>query len=62
MIIKYATVSAVNNGSFKVTFLGESIQSEMNYFSLDTYIPTEGDVVAFIVDNKNKYLCLGKVK
>lgn len=62
MIIKYALVSEVNNSGFKVTFLGETIQSEMNYFSLDTYQPAQGDIVAFIVDNKNKYLCLGKVK
>lgn len=61
MNIKYAAVTEVAEDGFKVTFLGETIQSEMNYFKLATYQPVMGDTVAFIVDNKNKYLCLGKI-
>lgn len=58
MIIKYAKVMTED---FKVKFFGEDDVSEMNYIKLSDYIPQKGDVVAFIVDDKNKYLCIGKV-
>lgn len=61
MTIKYAEVTEIKQDGFRVTFLGESLQSEMQYYKLAGYVPIMGDKVAFIVDSKNKYLCLGKI-
>lgn len=59
-MIKYAQVTYVSGAIYKVKFLGEELQSEMTYKKLATYIPTIGDMVAFLVDEKGNYLCLGK--
>ena len=61
-MIRYAEVSFVSGSTYKVKFLGEEIQSEMVYRKLATYTPRTGDIVAFLVDEKQKYLCLGKVE
>lgn len=59
MIIKYAEVKSVN--PFRVRFLGEENDSQTQYNKLATNTPVIGDMVAFLVDEKGKYLCLGKV-
>lgn len=60
-MIKYAQVTYVSGVIYKVKFLGEELQSEMAYKKLATYTPATGDTVAFLVDAKGNYLCLGKV-
>lgn len=58
MIIKYARVTSIS--PFRVTFLGEENESKTQYNKLATYTPNMDDMVAFLVDEKNKYICLGK--
>lgn len=61
MIIRYAKV--IEGGEvYKVQFFGEEDVSETVYKRLSYYVPQKGDVIAFIIDNKNKYLCIGKVE
>ena len=60
-MIKYAEVTFVSGNAYRVTFLGEEDQSDMVYKKLATYTPLKGDMVAFLVDAKGKYLCLGKI-
>ncbi|MGL5765935.1 MAG: hypothetical protein ACRCX8_09880, partial [Sarcina sp.] len=59
--IKYAKVTTVSGDVWRVTFLGESIESQKVHTKLANYTATLGDTVAFIVDKDNKYLCIGKV-
>ena len=60
-MIRYAKVTSVSSQGYKVTFLGEENESQTIYKKLTTYTPKFGDVVAFIVDTKGKYLCIGTV-
>lgn len=57
-MIKWAKVTTAT--PFRVTFLGEAIESSMTYKKPSTYSPAIGDMVAFIVDAHGSYVCLGK--
>lgn len=61
MTIQYAKVTSILSGFPYVTFLGEELESKTKYPKLATYTPTLGDMVAFLVDDKEKYLMIGKV-
>ena len=58
-MIKYATVTDVTQNTYNVRFLGEEQASVTVYKKLGNYEPVVGHTVAFLVDEKGKYLCLG---
>ena len=57
-MLKYAKITTIDNDNCKITFIGESNESSMEYYVISTYNPTINDIVA--VDDKAKII-LGKV-
>lgn len=62
MLIKYAKVTEVSDQNFYITFLGETIQSKMQYKRLSSYTPNLGDMVAVLEDKLSKKLIIGRVE
>lgn len=59
-MIKFATVTIVNNNGFYIKFNGEQEASQRIYKKLATYVPKVGDRVAVIKDGNN-YVILGTI-
>lgn len=60
-MIKYARITTVEGDSYRVTFTGETLESNKPFPKIGAYRPVLGDVVAFTVDENGKYFCLGGV-
>lgn len=57
-MLKYAKITTLNENECKVTFIGETVESQMPYYRLATYTPILNDMVA--VDDVAKII-IGKV-
>ena len=57
-MLKLAKVTTVDSSTTKVTYRGEEVESQINYYRLDMYTPTLNDLV--LVDEDLKVI-LGKV-
>lgn len=57
-MLKYAKITTLNDIECKITFIGENIESNMEYYIVSTYTPALDDIVA--VDDKAKII-IGKV-
>lgn len=59
-LIRYATVTAVNENKANLKFDGESTASSLNYHVMSPYTAAVGDRIITIFDG-TRYIILGKV-
>ena len=57
-MLKYGKITTLNESGCRVTFTGETVESQMIYYRLENYNPNLNDVV--VVDDEAKVI-LGKV-
>lgn len=58
-MLKYAKITTLDDTNCRITFTGESTESNMDYYIVSTYTPALNDIVA--VDDKAKII-IGKVE
>ena len=57
-MLKLAKVTTVDTNTIKITYVGENVESQINYYRLASYTPTINNLV--LVDEKLKVI-LGEV-
>ncbi len=57
-MLRFAKVTTTNGANCRITFIGEKVESQMNYYRIESYSPKLGDMVA--VDEHSKII-IGKV-
>lgn len=57
-MLRFAKVTTIDDTNCKITFIGEKVESQMNYYRVENYTPTINDIVA--VDEQSKVI-VGKV-